>query len=333
MLSPSSALSPTDPTQARYRIDGETTIDGFSSAELQDAIDRSLVESYPTSSQSVGSISLSRIRSIVKDIIKESREAVSRSTCSSFDFNLNYSYQNTSRLNVFQISFVCFSVLFGRADSILQSVGAAYAMVLVARIAKICLTSTYRLLPERIKCSVKHLASDILPTGSESKTNRIKTLMKIAFVVSHIALKSLYHAIWGISIASLLLDQSTFAALLCLVVYFPLIKADFSNLKNFLDDYSVATTLRPIDRSIPPKFSEDEELKQRTCPLTQEPILYPIKSSCGHRFEANPAFKWFLEHKTCPICRAKLKDSDIVFDRAAYIDISARIKVLSRTSL
>ncbi|HEY4832772.1 MAG TPA: RING finger domain-containing protein [Waddliaceae bacterium] len=44
----------------------------------------------------------------------------------------------------------------------------------------------------------------------------------------------------------------------------------------------------------------------RECPITREPLVNPVITSCGHIFSKDALKSWLVTHLTCPICRRPL---------------------------
>ena len=42
------------------------------------------------------------------------------------------------------------------------------------------------------------------------------------------------------------------------------------------------------------------------CPITLELFEYPIKTPCGHNFEAEHIYGWLEQHLNCPCCKTHL---------------------------
>ena len=57
---------------------------------------------------------------------------------------------------------------------------------------------------------------------------------------------------------------------------------------------------------------KDEEADYN-CPITRERMREPlIITTCGHTFEKNPIEMWVSKKKSCPKCRQKVKEGELI---------------------
>ena len=57
---------------------------------------------------------------------------------------------------------------------------------------------------------------------------------------------------------------------------------------------------------------KDEEAEYN-CPITKERMREPlIITTCGHTFEKKPIEMWVSKKKSCPKCRQKVKDGELI---------------------
>jgi len=75
--------------------------------------------------------------------------------------------------------------------------------------------------------------------------------------------------------------------------------------------------LRPasVNIEIPPEFK---------CPITQDLMIYPIRTNCFHAFEKSAIERWVTQNGTCPNCRVYI--TTIIPDQ----DLTRRIEIFVR---